>query len=419
MTVAQVNARVWKELGEDCREGYMLHEVILTEGLERPMHHKEIVIESILKWSSWSDEDRKHNCFTLKAISEQYKEALELAKPPFTLFGEVYYSSNDKKRIDISALHFNKGHAKKLDFKVKGGYLTCSRKMSDLKHKGSFKWNNDSLKRGAIGQLKKTWKSSSLLNIANSPSSYEVTPTSISSEVVTSWRVTDIWCYYGAESKRELPTEFNLVIIPKNNENLTRSKSRPYFGDALSFESKKTFTEFVAALLVAEHDCNVKPAKETSGSEHGIKTKIHMDLLRQLSIISSSSSDNEKAVLDANEEPYMRDRAMTTQSCFTLLDDMEGDKIQQDGTQNDDAEGADAAIKTSIQMLGKQFSLHSASLHNYSSNVETELVASTDDLLSQEQISFRQPILNNTRVKSEKFKDNMRDRYLKSVSWPH
>ena len=360
MTVAQVNARVWKELGEDCREGYMLHEVILTEGLERPMHHKEIVIESILKWSSWSDKDRKHNCLTLKAISEQYKEALELAKPPFTLFGEVYYSSNDKKRIDISALHFNKGHAKKLDFKVKGGYLTCSKKMSDLKHKGSFKWNNDSLKRGAIGQLKKTWKSSSLLNIANSPSSYEVTPTSISSEVVTSWRVTDIWCYYGAESKRELPTEFNLVIIPKNNENLTRSKSRPYFGDALSFESKKTFTEFVASLLVAEHGCNVKPSNETSRS-----------------------------------------------------------KIQQDETQNVEAEDTHSATKNDVQMLGKQFSLHSASLHNYSSNVETELVASTDDLLSQEQISFRQPILNNTRVKSEKFKDNMRERYLKSVSWSH
>ena len=221
MTVAQVNDRVWKELGEESREGYTLHEVILKEGLERPMHYNEVVMESIIKWSSWSDEDRKHNCLVLKVINEQYKESLELAKPPFTLSGEAYYSANDRKRIDISALRINKNDVKKLDFKVRGGYLMCLKKMEDIKRKSSFKWSNTSIKRSAVGQLKKTWKSASLINIATAPLSNEVAQSSTTSQqLVTSWTVKDIWWYYGAESKRELPTEFKIVVIPKNNENL-------------------------------------------------------------------------------------------------------------------------------------------------------------------------------------------------------
>ena len=116
MTVAQVNARVWKELGEEYREGYMLHEVILKERLERPMHYSEVVMDSIIKWSSWSDEDRKHNFLVLKIISEQYKDSLELAKPPFTLSGEVHYSTNCNS--SPIPLLFNKSDVKKLDFRV-------------------------------------------------------------------------------------------------------------------------------------------------------------------------------------------------------------------------------------------------------------------------------------------------------------
>jgi hypothetical protein len=43
-----------------------LSEHILDNYLVRPMHHGEIVLETVLRWSEWAEEDRRHNYLEMR-----------------------------------------------------------------------------------------------------------------------------------------------------------------------------------------------------------------------------------------------------------------------------------------------------------------------------------------------------------------
>lgn len=45
-----------------------LHEVILNDNLERPLHHDTKVFDVVLNWSYWPEEDRKNNYLVVKPI---------------------------------------------------------------------------------------------------------------------------------------------------------------------------------------------------------------------------------------------------------------------------------------------------------------------------------------------------------------
>lgn len=43
-----------------------LYEVILEEGLERPLHYTERLLDTVLRWTYWPEADRKSNCLLVK-----------------------------------------------------------------------------------------------------------------------------------------------------------------------------------------------------------------------------------------------------------------------------------------------------------------------------------------------------------------
>lgn len=46
-----------------------LQEVVCNEALMRPMHHTERVLDSVLRWGYWDEEDRKENYLLLSTNS--------------------------------------------------------------------------------------------------------------------------------------------------------------------------------------------------------------------------------------------------------------------------------------------------------------------------------------------------------------
>ena len=77
MTVMEATTQVWRQLNTDYKKTHILHEIILEEGLERPMDHNELLMTCILKWSDWPEEDRKHSYLILKAIKDEFGESLK------------------------------------------------------------------------------------------------------------------------------------------------------------------------------------------------------------------------------------------------------------------------------------------------------------------------------------------------------
>ena len=46
---------------------YQLHEVVLGEQLERPIHHSEHILRRVaLKWNAWPEKERKDNYLLFK-----------------------------------------------------------------------------------------------------------------------------------------------------------------------------------------------------------------------------------------------------------------------------------------------------------------------------------------------------------------
>ena len=90
MTAMEMVGIVLKEIGNPLEmENHVLHEVVLQGHLERPIHYKEVVFETTLKWGTWPEEDRRDNYLLLKKINPFYEEALPHAVPPVSVFGEA------------------------------------------------------------------------------------------------------------------------------------------------------------------------------------------------------------------------------------------------------------------------------------------------------------------------------------------
>lgn len=54
-----------------------LEEYTLSGALERPLHHKERVLEAVARWGYWDPEDRKDNVLILKK-DRLYKDIVSL-----------------------------------------------------------------------------------------------------------------------------------------------------------------------------------------------------------------------------------------------------------------------------------------------------------------------------------------------------
>ena len=240
----EVAKRALEDLDREYKGTYILHEMILDEEIERPMDKDEIVMDCVLEWCNWPEEDRKNNYLILKSVRKEFKESLKRAAPHMIFFEKgVDYSPNSVK---TTARLRNKSEYKKHLVEVKHDRLTISKKVAA---KGSRVWRRGS----KLGEERK--KSVTMMSLADA-SLNELGPSlpddysNVTYKVIKTWIVKDISWYYGTENKRKPESQHNITFILKDCE-VERSWSTPYFGEAVSFPTREMCIDFVAALLVA------------------------------------------------------------------------------------------------------------------------------------------------------------------------
>jgi len=184
-----------------------MHEVVLGEQLERPMHNKEKLLEATLRWGKWPEGDR-HDNYLLVKHNQFYSEALPCAMPPLSVFADLQFSDN----------------------KVT---------------KGTNKFNACmfSVSKASITQ-------------------YRDEKTGVPQDVAA-WPVEEVSWYLGAERVRGAPNNMNITFIDKNiGPTGLRSKEEPLFGRVMSFSSRELYVKWIAALLVAEYQSEVHIAED-------------------------------------------------------------------------------------------------------------------------------------------------------------
>ena len=293
MTVMEATTQVWRQHNKEYKKTHILHEVILEEGLERPMDHNEFLMTCILKWSNWPEEDRKHSYLILKAIKDEFGESLKSVgrNPSIAFKCEANYSPNTGRRIDKAlrdkAIRRNKSNYIKCLMEFKGDSIICSKKAA---HRSMWTL---SVADSATSETTHR-KSLSLMNLAAAPlmdallSPPADDPESIY-EFLTSWQLNEIFWYYGTESKRKSPSRFNITFIKRNSE-VTRSRAHPYFGESISFENRRVWIDFVAALLQTKISQDRGPPP---GIPSGKKPQSPMKTPSVISDIEENSSEED------------------------------------------------------------------------------------------------------------------------------
>eukprot|EP00088_Acartia_fossae_P043586 TRINITY_DN4594_c0_g1_i12.p1 TRINITY_DN4594_c0_g1~~TRINITY_DN4594_c0_g1_i12.p1 ORF type:complete len:244 (-),score=29.15 TRINITY_DN4594_c0_g1_i12:254-937(-) len=197
LTAGDAIKHVAKEAGLIDIQGLVMHEVVLGDCLERPIHYSEKLLDLTLRWGVWEDEDRRNNYLVLKC-NKLYAEAVPCAIPPLSIFSEIQFCDNKPKSKFCKYL-----------VSVANANITCRKEDKNGQTIESF-----------------------------------------------SWPVEDIIWYIGCEKKRSPPHSLNLTFIDKHEPSV-RTKETPAFGRVLSFGSRELFTKWIAALLVAEYDSDI------------------------------------------------------------------------------------------------------------------------------------------------------------------
>lgn len=86
-----------------------LMEVILNGELQRPLHYNERVLNSVLRWANWPEDDRKTNYLELRPRSkfqEQIERALKTS-PSLTPCMEVKFADKKTKSMKLFTLELS------------------------------------------------------------------------------------------------------------------------------------------------------------------------------------------------------------------------------------------------------------------------------------------------------------------------
>ena len=283
MTVREATTKVWTQLDMEYKITHILHEIVLKDELERPMHHNEILMDSILKWSKWPNEDRKNTFLVLKQIREEFSESLKYVNMSKTFSAEVNYSPNAKKNIDIMSIGRNKTNFERCRVEVKGGFIVLYINASE---KGRWRIAGThtnppySTTSGRTPINKRL--STSMLMLSN-PFSMDSSTNQLPAnndgddyEEIKKWPLQKVIWYYGIETKRAASSsKHNITFIEKDQE-IPRSRSHPYFGEAISFQNSNTLIKFISALIQADHgDDNQNPGRDL-GVPLAEKPSIHI-----------------------------------------------------------------------------------------------------------------------------------------------
>ncbi|CAH1105349.1 unnamed protein product [Psylliodes chrysocephalus] len=96
----------------------VLEEIILNDKLIRPIHYEEKVLDVILKWGYWDEQDRKDNYLTLAHLSKYWEYILE---KPYPVSGEMRFADNKTRLFKLYTFQFSQG--KLTCFKDKTGEI--------------------------------------------------------------------------------------------------------------------------------------------------------------------------------------------------------------------------------------------------------------------------------------------------------
>ncbi|CAH2035023.1 unnamed protein product, partial [Iphiclides podalirius] len=171
-------------------------EVICNDAMRRIVHIDEIVLDVVLRWGYWDEEDRKDNYLLVKE-NKVLQEMDAMRHTTSLVCGELRLANESSKSFKLHMFEFNK--TKLCYFKDKQG-----------------------------------------------------------SQKIDEWDVKDILWYVGHEPKRNPQSRWAITFIPRNNKP-KRSKERPWFGCTVAGAVTEDQLKWTAAMMFAEHT-NVLPS---------------------------------------------------------------------------------------------------------------------------------------------------------------
>ncbi|CAK1554623.1 unnamed protein product [Leptosia nina] len=167
----------------------MIEEVICNDSMRRIVHKDEIVLNVVLRWSYWDEEDRKENYLIIK--NNKILHDMEGMKNSKAVCGELRLANETTKTFKLHMFECN--NSKLCYFKDKQG-----------------------------------------------------------SHKIEEWHVKDILWYIGHEPKRNPQSRWAITFIPKNNKQ-KRGKDRPWFGCTIAGAVTDDQLKWTTALMFAEH----------------------------------------------------------------------------------------------------------------------------------------------------------------------
>ncbi|XP_026500877.2 arf-GAP with Rho-GAP domain, ANK repeat and PH domain-containing protein 2 [Vanessa tameamea] len=173
----------------------MLEEVICNDSMRRVVHIDEIVLDVVLRWGYWDEEDRKDNYLVVKE-NKILHEFEALRHSTSLVCGELRLANETMKAFKLHMFEFN--DAKLCYFKDKQG-----------------------------------------------------------SHKIEEWNIKDILWYVGHEPKRNPQSRWSITFIPRNNKP-KRSKDRPWFGCTIAGAVTEDQLKWMTAMTFAEHK-NILP----------------------------------------------------------------------------------------------------------------------------------------------------------------
>ncbi|XP_056637370.1 arf-GAP with Rho-GAP domain, ANK repeat and PH domain-containing protein 2 [Diorhabda sublineata] len=99
----------------------VLEEIILNDKLIRPIHYQEKVLNVVLKWGYWDEQDRKDNYLTLAPLSKYWEYILD---KPYPVSGEMRFADSKTRLFKLFTFQFSQG--KLTCFKDKSGEVTLN-----------------------------------------------------------------------------------------------------------------------------------------------------------------------------------------------------------------------------------------------------------------------------------------------------
>ncbi|XP_063837365.1 arf-GAP with Rho-GAP domain, ANK repeat and PH domain-containing protein 2 isoform X2 [Ostrinia nubilalis] len=168
----------------------MIEEVICNESMRRIVHIDEVVLDVVLRWGYWDEEDRKDNYLLVK---------------------------DNKILNEIEALRHSNS-------------LVC----------GELKLATESMRSFKLHMFEV--KNSKLCYFKDKQGSHKI----------EEWNVKDILWYTGHEPKRNPQSRWAITFIPRNNKQ-KRGKDRPWFGCTIAGAVTEDQLKWMAALMFGEH----------------------------------------------------------------------------------------------------------------------------------------------------------------------